>query len=163
VYVSSPCGFSEPLFGWYLRVLLPALKDAGLQPFDPWHIQGIFTEEMLSDAEQLPDEKEAEDMSVALCATIGRRNCEFIENCCSVLAVLDGVDVDAGVAAEIGYAAACGKPIVGLRTDRRTATDSHGSPINLQVMYFISLRGGKYVTSVEDACSALKSLTPVHG
>lgn len=37
-----------------------------------------------------------------------------------VVAVLDGVDVECGVAFEIGYAAALGKPIIGLKTDRRT-------------------------------------------
>ncbi len=37
-----------------------------------------------------------------------------------VVAVLDGVEVDAGVAFEIGYAKAIGKPIIGLKTDYRT-------------------------------------------
>jgi len=37
-----------------------------------------------------------------------------------VLAILDGVDVDAGVAFEVGYAKALGKPIIGLKTDYRT-------------------------------------------
>jgi len=32
----------------------------------------------------------------------------------AVVVVLDGVDVDAGVAFEMGYAAAMGKPLVGL-------------------------------------------------
>jgi nucleoside 2-deoxyribosyltransferase len=38
----------------------------------------------------------------------------------SVIAVLDGVDVDTGVAFEMGYAHAIGKPIVGLKTDHRS-------------------------------------------
>lgn len=37
-----------------------------------------------------------------------------------VVAVLDGVDVDSGVAFEIGYAVAIGKPVIGLKTDHRT-------------------------------------------
>jgi nucleoside 2-deoxyribosyltransferase len=37
-----------------------------------------------------------------------------------VVAVLDGVDVDAGVAYEMGYAKALDKPVVGLKTDYRT-------------------------------------------
>ena len=36
-----------------------------------------------------------------------------------VVANLDGADVDAGTAWEIGYAFARGKPIIGIRTDRR--------------------------------------------
>lgn len=37
-----------------------------------------------------------------------------------VVAVLDGAEVDVGVAYEMGYAKALGKPIVGLKTDYRT-------------------------------------------
>ncbi len=37
-----------------------------------------------------------------------------------VVAVLDGVEVDVGVAFEIGFAKALGKPIIGLKTDYRT-------------------------------------------
>jgi len=36
-----------------------------------------------------------------------------------VVAVLDGPDVDSGTAFEIGYAFARGKPVIGLKTDRR--------------------------------------------
>lgn len=38
----------------------------------------------------------------------------------AVVAVLDGVQVDAGVAFEMGYAKALGKPIIGIKTDYRT-------------------------------------------
>jgi len=37
-----------------------------------------------------------------------------------VVAVLDGAEVDSGVAYEMGYAKALGKPLVGLKTDYRT-------------------------------------------
>ena len=37
-----------------------------------------------------------------------------------VVAVLDGMEVDAGVAYEIGYAKALGKAIIGIKTDYRT-------------------------------------------
>jgi nucleoside 2-deoxyribosyltransferase len=36
-----------------------------------------------------------------------------------VLAVLDGADADSGVAYEVGYAAALGKRVIGIRTDFR--------------------------------------------
>jgi nucleoside 2-deoxyribosyltransferase len=38
----------------------------------------------------------------------------------AVVAVLDGAEVDTGVAYEMGYAKALGKPILGLKTDYRT-------------------------------------------
>ena len=37
-----------------------------------------------------------------------------------IVAILDGAEVDAGVAYEMGYAKALGKPIIGLKTDYRT-------------------------------------------
>ncbi|MGH7435162.1 MAG: nucleoside 2-deoxyribosyltransferase [Polyangiaceae bacterium] len=42
-----------------------------------------------------------------------------LERCDLVVANLDGPDVDAGTAWEIGYAVARGKSIIGVRTDRR--------------------------------------------
>ncbi|MHA1605559.1 MAG: nucleoside 2-deoxyribosyltransferase [Candidatus Freyarchaeota archaeon] len=42
-----------------------------------------------------------------------------LRGCDVVVAVLDGACVDCGVAFEIGYAAALGKPVVGLKTDHR--------------------------------------------
>lgn len=37
-----------------------------------------------------------------------------------VVAVLDGIEIESGVAFEIGYAHCLGKPIIGLKTDYRT-------------------------------------------
>jgi nucleoside 2-deoxyribosyltransferase len=48
------------------------------------------------------------------------RQCrEAMESADLVLAIVDGADTDSGVAYEIGYARAKGKPVVGLRTDYR--------------------------------------------
>jgi len=44
---------------------------------------------------------------------------ENLDNSDVVVAVLDGCDVDSGVAFEIGYAYAKGKPIIGVKTDHR--------------------------------------------
>jgi len=41
----------------------------------------------------------------------------------AVVAVLDGADVDSGVAFEIGFAHALGKPVLGVRTDYRPGAD----------------------------------------
>ena len=48
-------------------------------------------------------------------------------------AVLDGVQVDAGVAYEMGYATALGKPIVGLKTDYRTFSEMEEVNLMLEV------------------------------
>ena len=65
-----------------------------------------------------------------------------------MLAVLDGADVDSGTAAEIGYAFARGKRILGYRGDFRLAADNVGSIVNLQVEYFITAGGGEIVTTL---------------
>jgi nucleoside 2-deoxyribosyltransferase len=48
---------------------------------------------------------------------------EEVEKCDAVVAVLDGPDADSGTCIEVGYAAAKGKFIVGVRTDFRTLED----------------------------------------
>jgi nucleoside 2-deoxyribosyltransferase len=68
---------------------------------------------------------------------IGRGNQKAIDSCDVVLANLDGRDVDSGTAAEIGYAFAKGKPIIGYRGDLRLSSDNVGSTVNLQVEFLI--------------------------
>lgn len=50
-----------------------------------------------------------------------------------VVAVLDGINVDAGVAYEMGYAKALGKPIIGLKTDYRTFSKMEEVNLMLEV------------------------------
>ena len=89
---------------------------------------------------------------------IGARNAEMIRECSGVLAVLDGSDVDSGTAAEIGYAAALGRSVIGLRSDIRTAGDNEAAVVNLQVEWFIEASGGRLTTTLEEAISALLAL-----
>jgi ubiquinone/menaquinone biosynthesis C-methylase UbiE/nucleoside 2-deoxyribosyltransferase len=65
-------------------------------------------------------------------AEIARRNLRAIEICGEVVAVAEGADADAGVAMEIGYARALGKPIKLLRTDFRSQGARVG-PLNLML------------------------------
>jgi nucleoside 2-deoxyribosyltransferase len=74
--------------------------------------------------------------------------------------VLDGADVDSGTAAEIGYAFACGRPIVGYRSDLRRAGEHDGVVVNLQVEYFIRASGGTIVAALDDLPSALARVRP---
>lgn len=63
---------------------------------------------------------------------------EGVESADAVLAILDGAEVDSGVAWEMGYAYAKGKPVIGLRTDFRPGAE-HGVNIMLSrsCRYFI--------------------------
>jgi nucleoside 2-deoxyribosyltransferase len=86
---------------------------------------------------------------------MGATNRAAIDRARGVVAVLDGTDVDSGTAAEIGYAFARGKPIVGYRGDFRLSADNEGSIVNLQVEYFIRASGGTIVERFEDLGPAL--------
>ena len=85
---------------------------------------------------------------------IGEKNALMIQRADAVLAVLDGSDVDSGTAAEIGYAAALAKPLVGYRTDIRQAGET-GAVVNLQVEYFIRVTGGRITSSLDEALALL--------
>jgi len=81
---------------------------------------------------------------------IGRANQEMIDAADTLVAVLDGVDVDSGTASEIGYAFGGGKRIYGLRTDFRQSGENEGALVNLQVRYFIDASGGTVATNVDN-------------
>jgi nucleoside 2-deoxyribosyltransferase len=114
---------------------------------DPWDGESAA---LFAAADDL-DEPARTARLVGVNALVGRRNAELLDRCDGVLAIVDGVDVDSGTAAEIGYAGAIGKPVVGLRTDLRPAGDNPGTPVNLQVAYFISASGGRICTDLGEA------------
>jgi nucleoside 2-deoxyribosyltransferase len=132
VYVASPLGFTEPTRDWYVRVLLPAVAAAGLTPVDPWVGDEIVRAlELPAGPERLVALREANRVT-------GARNAQLIDGSAGLLAVLDGTDVDSGTAAEIGYAAALGKPVVGWRSDLRQTGDNEATVVNLQVEHFLA-------------------------
>lgn len=140
VYVASPLGFSVPTRLFYETELLAALTNAGLAVLDPW---------------QLPPGANLHDPVDPM--VIGEKNARMIEKARAVLAVLDGSDVDSGTAAEIGYAAALGRPVVGYRTDIRQ-TGEEGAVVNLQVEYFIRVTGGRITSSLDEAVALLAEI-----
>jgi nucleoside 2-deoxyribosyltransferase len=157
VYVASPLGFSAVGRLYYRDVLLPAVKAEGLRVLDPWAPKHA-RDSGLASALKLPvgDERIAK-LSHANHAA-AERNFEMIQQADGLLAVVDGNDVDSGTAAEIGAACALGKPIVGLRTDFRSMGDNDGSPINLQVEYFVRRSGGVLVADPGVAARRLARL-----
>lgn len=151
VYVAGPLGFSAATRLFYDTVLVPQLREAGFEVLDPW-AQGEGVTAAL--AIQGHDERVAA-LRIANDA-LGRANAGMIEAGDGVFAILDGVDVDSGTAAEIGYAAALGRPIIGWRSDFRSAGDNPGAVVNLQVQHFIERTGGSVVTTtLDDAIAAL--------
>jgi nucleoside 2-deoxyribosyltransferase len=157
IYLAGPLGFSEAGRDFYYRVLIPDVERAGHTVLDPWKL----TDPHEIDAVQsLPIGPDRHDAWRALSEVIGRNNHVALDACDAVLAVLDGVDVDSGTAAEIGYAFARGKPILGYRGDQRLAADNEAVTVNLQVEYFIRASGGDIVTTVAAIADALAVLDP---
>jgi len=154
IYMAGPLGFTEAGRLYHDTVLLPAVRAAGLEPLDPWdlapELQAVF-ELPVGSAERrarLPEVNRA----------VGARNARLIDECNAVLAVLDGNDVDSGTAAEVGYAAAKHKPVVGLRCDHRVTGDNEATLVNLQVEWFVIESGGRLETDPRDAISTLERL-----
>lgn len=156
VYVASPLGFTPAGTAWSAQVLLPALRDAGLEPLDPWAPSEASA--ALEAALALPDGPERTATLRAADDAVGAGNVTLIERAAGLLAVLDGTDVDSGTAAEIGCASAWGRPVVGLRTDSRRTGDNEGAEVNLQVEHFITRTGGTVVRDVGQAAAALAAL-----
>jgi nucleoside 2-deoxyribosyltransferase len=155
IYMASPLGFSEVGRAFYNGTLIPEVKRLGFEVIDPW----VLTDQAKIDAVlKLPYGQDRRDAWRRLNPEIGGNNRAGIDRADMVLAVLDGVDVDSGTAAEIGYAFAKGKPILGYRGDFRLSADNDGSIVNLQVEYFIRQSGGDIITALANLAPALEKL-----
>jgi nucleoside 2-deoxyribosyltransferase len=153
IYVASPLGFTDAGRMYSDTVLLPAVRAAGFEPLDPWEVDDdvahVFGLER--------DHPERRTRLAEINRLVGSRNAELIRSAAAVLAILDGNDVDSGTAAEIGYAAALSRPVVGLRCDLRVTGDNEATLVNLQVEWFVLESGGSLTTSVDDALTALRA------
>ncbi|WXG41529.1 MAG: nucleoside 2-deoxyribosyltransferase [Candidatus Freyarchaeum deiterrae] len=132
IFLASPL-FSESERAFNEKIV-KRLRDAG---FKVWMAQ-----ETLFINEGTKEEK----------TTIYKTDTTALKKSDVVVAVLDGIDVESGVAFEIGYAAALGKPIIGLKTDYRTF--SKIEDINLIIE--VPMRG--IYKSVEEVIEVLGSI-----
>lgn len=137
-YVASPLGFTESGRYWYERVLLPLLAPL-VEIVDPW---SITSGDEVNDARQ---RGKLRDLWLA----IGRRNFSAIDNCDIVVAVLDGDPPDVGTVAEVAWASAKGKPVIGYRSDFRQSGEE-GVETNLMVPAAIDASGGSIVATVSE-------------
>jgi nucleoside 2-deoxyribosyltransferase len=155
IYMASPLGFSEAGRHFYGAVLVPFVAGLGYEVLDPW---ALADQAKIEAVQRLPYGPEKRDAWRTLNREIGATNRAAIDRADGVVAVLDGTDVDSGTAAEIGYAFACGKLIVGYRGDFRLSADNEGSTVNLQVEFFIHESGGAIVSRYEDLEPCLRPL-----
>jgi nucleoside 2-deoxyribosyltransferase len=145
-YIASPLGFSEVGRAYYAERYLPALREH-VEPVDPW---------VLSSPEELERARvEGRDREHGL--VIGERNAAAIAGAQLLIAHLDGQEVDAGTAAEVGYAAALGLPCLAVRSDLRSSGEP-GMTVNLQVEAFVALSGGLLTRSLDELVARLREL-----
>ncbi len=132
-YLASPLGFSEAGNLFMKEKLVPLLRDIGLDVLNPWE-QDVGKQ--IRTANTIADHKSRVSALKSINQTVAKHNQDMIDESDIMVAVLDGVDVDSGTAAEIGYAYAKGKPVYGYRGDFRLSCDNIGCKVNLQVEYF---------------------------
>lgn len=145
-YVASPLGFSELGRAYYAEQYLPALREH-VEPLDPW---ALATAEEFAVARAAGREHE-------LGIDVGTRNAAAIAGSQLLIAHLDGQEVDAGTASEVGYAAALGLPCLAIRSDLRSSGEP-GMAVNLQLEAFVVLSGGFLVRSLAELVDALAAL-----
>ncbi len=156
IYLAGPLGFSEAGRAFHEGTIVPAIKRLGHEPLDPWSAAPApDIDAEIKAVLAMPYGPAKRDAWRKLNVRIGAKNQRLIDECDAVFAVLDGTDVDSGTAAEIGYAFARRKPILGYRGDFRLSADNDGSTVNLQVEYFIRASGGDVITRVADLGDAL--------
>jgi nucleoside 2-deoxyribosyltransferase len=155
IYLAGPLGFSEVGRDFHDGRLIPELERAGHAVLDPWKLTDPAR---ITAALGLASRLARREAWQALNPEIGRNNHAALDACEAVVAVLDGVDVDSGTAAEIGYAFARGKPIVGYRGDWRLSAENEALTVNLQVEYFIRASGGDIVPTLARLADALAAL-----
>lgn len=148
-YLASPLGFSEPGRVYYAERYVPALAEH-VEPVDPW---------ALSLPAEFETAREA-GREHAFAIEVGERNATAIGGSQLLIAQLDGQEVDAGTAAEVGYAAALGLPCLGVRSDLR-ASGEPGMRVNLQLEAFIVLSGGFIAGSLGELVGRLAQLRGV--
>jgi nucleoside 2-deoxyribosyltransferase len=157
IYLAGPLGFSEAGRAFHAGTVVREIARLGHVPLDPWAMDqtdpGLDAE--IKATTGMPYGVAKRDAWRQLNMRIGAKNQAFIDGCDTVFAVLDGVDVDSGTAAEIGYAFARAKPILGYRGDFRLSADNEGSIVNLQLEYFIRASGGEIITAIADIAAAL--------
>ena len=148
-YLASPLGFSEAGRDYYARRYVPALAEH-VEPVDPWTLSR--PEEFAAAA--------AAGRERVFGVEVGARNAQAIRGAQLLIAQLDGQEVDAGTASEVGYAAALGRPCLAVRSDLRSSGEP-GMQVNLQLEAFIVLSGGFIAGSLDELLARLAQLRDV--
>jgi nucleoside 2-deoxyribosyltransferase len=145
-YVASPLGFSEAGREYYAGRYLPTLAEH-VEAVDPWALSPPADFEAAAAASR----------GYAFAIEVGARNAQAIRSAPLLIAQLDGQEVDAGTAAEVGYAAAAGLICLGVRSDLRRSGEP-GMRVNLQLEAFVVLSGGFIAGSLDELVTRIAAL-----
>jgi nucleoside 2-deoxyribosyltransferase len=156
VYLASPLGFAESTRA-YLERVVARLDELGLAVHDPWSAaESLAAASAIRVAETMADTAARMDALRRANRRIAAANEAGIREAALVVAILDGADVESGTASEIGFAAALGRPIFGLRTDWRRGLENDGALVNLQIEWWIEQSGGSIVRSLDELAQAVQ-------
>jgi nucleoside 2-deoxyribosyltransferase len=150
VYVASPLGFSDlTRRDVYEKVLTKIALIGSVDILDPWEKVAALSSTQLRES--------AARMTLEEAFAIGNTNIEHINNCDAVFAILDGTDVDGGVAWEMGFGCALGKKVIGVRTDFRLASEVPCCLVNPQIEAGVAFSGGHVHGDMESAIQELSA------
>lgn len=148
LYLASPYGFTDSGTKFMENEVLPILIKKFIVK-NPWAFASKY--EKLFQKILKHDSIHKQKMKMKpINMKIGKSNQKMIDESDYVLAILDGTDVDSGVASEIGYAFAKKKKVFGYRNDWRQTGDNIASIVNLQVEFFIQSSGGKIFRTINE-------------
>lgn len=152
IYVASPYGFDEARKPFYYDKFIPAIREAiDCAILDPWEWGSrIIHENFVAE----DDVRGLRKRNMA----IARRNLKGLNEADGIVAVLDGVDVDSGVAFEIGFAHAQKKPVVEYRGDFRPSGENAGCTVNLMVEYPTLVRGDRVARNLNELIEQMKEV-----
>jgi nucleoside 2-deoxyribosyltransferase len=156
IYLASPYGFTDAGRDFMKNTMIPSIKEAVSLILNPWDSFDSLSQE-IEKINSLNDIIKQNELLGALNKKIGLDNEESLKKAETIVAVLDGSDTDSGVAAEIGYAYALKKKIIGYRSDFRLTGDNRAAVVNVQVEYFIEESGGSIVTTIPGLIQALEA------
>jgi nucleoside 2-deoxyribosyltransferase len=155
LYLASPYGFTDSGREFMEEIMVPVIQKASFEVLNPWNYSKDIPYK-ISKIQLISDLAKQIELWKDLNKEIGEINERMIKESTIVVAILEGTDVDSGVAAEIGYACALGKKILGYRSDFRLTGDNIGAAVNIQVEYFINKSGGHIVRKISDLIQALE-------
>lgn len=156
-YLASPYGFTDSGMAFMKAKIIPIIEQASFEALNPWKYSKKISRK-IDDIKSTNDIFKQIELWKNLNKEIAKNNEILIKASQIVVAILDGSDIDSGVASEIGYAYALHKKIIGYRSDTRMTGDNIGAKVNLQIEYFIYNSKGCIVTNIEELKETLEKI-----